>query len=317
MQMRNRLLLALCVLALGCSKIEPLVMDSAWLSRVDDSTPVCFLAIPGAHDAATGTLNQFIVSAFARTQALGIEGLWDAGVRAFDLRPALVGGSLQIYHGAISANISLQDAVDVLLGKLDSESGEFAVVVIRHEDEADSDDPLWEDAMSEYLRSLPPERVLREFSPGLTVGEMRGKILFLSRDYYAPEPVGAYINGWYSGANLERQKSASIGRGSLWVQDLYDPSSTDEKWEAFETLAEEFSSELSGDVWCINHCSAYISEIFGLPNYARNAADINGRAASLGYRLRGIIMMDFAGVDLYNSLNVRGAELIKAIISAN
>lgn len=61
---------------------------AAWMSRLDDDTPLTCVSIPGAHDAATAGVTAW--PQWTRTQELDIEALWNAGVRAFDLRPALV-----------------------------------------------------------------------------------------------------------------------------------------------------------------------------------------------------------------------------------
>ena len=64
-----------------------------WMSRLPDDAYVAALSIPGAHDAATGSgwagLNGPIGNLFAKTQDLSLQALWDAGIRAFDLRPAV------------------------------------------------------------------------------------------------------------------------------------------------------------------------------------------------------------------------------------
>lgn len=300
----------------SCSKYAPVKYDKAWMGSLPDAERVCRLAIPGAHDAATGTLKTPIVRNFAKTQALTMEELWDAGVRAFDLRPAYVGKELMICHDKYSTGTTMAEALGTIAAKLDAQPSECAIVIIRHESEADDDSANWGPALLDCIKALPSERVQTWFDPAMRLGDLRGKILILSRQEYASEPYGAYISGWYSGGELERQKAAAVGDATLWIQDFYDPESTEEKWGYFEALAKDFA-ECEEDVWCINHCSGYRPATFGLPNYEANASGVNLKASENPSLLRGIIMMDFAGTDFYNNHRVHGATLVSKIISAN
>ena len=75
--------------------------------------------------------------------------------------------------------------VKVLSDNLAANPGEFAIILMRFE----NDSPLynkrdvWNSLMSSFLTSsdFPAERRV-DFRPDLTVGELRGKILVLSRD---------------------------------------------------------------------------------------------------------------------------------------
>ena len=302
--------------ALSCNKYEPIYQQSSWMADIHDSTWVCRMSIPGAHDAATGSMDLLIVSNYAKTQALSVEELWDAGVRAFDFRPALVDGKLGIYHDKYSTGTTLSQALNIIIRKLDAQPSDCAVIIIRHESEADGDNDAWGNAMAELLESLPSGRIQHSFRPDLRLGDIRGRLLVLSRQEYAESPVGAYIHGWYSRDSIQRQKSAYIDESPLWIQDYYNPEDIDKKWSCFRNLARDFADN-TADVWCINHCSAYLSEAFGLPNYSANAASVNLRASEDAKLLRGIIMMDFAGTDSYNGKDVYGARLVSAVISAN
>ena len=317
MPKKTTFLIVLLLLIGGCTKYEPVLRDKPWMSELPDDMRVCRMSIPGAHDAATGTMSIPIVQNHAKTQALTIAELWDAGVRAFDLRPALRDGELGIYHSSYYTGTTMGEALGTIASKLDDDPSEFAIILIRHEEEADGDDPSWGKALLSCIKSLPQSRVQDWFDPSMRLGDLRGRMLILSRESYSTQTYGAIISGWYSGTNLARQKSAAIGSGSLWVQDFYDPDSAEEKWSCFQSLAKDFTV-CCDDTWCINHCSGYLSGTFGLPDYEGNASYINLKASQSGSSLlKGIIMMDFAGTDIYGSDEVHGATLVSSIISAN
>lgn len=307
----------------SCEKIslgEKAVDSATWVSAIPDDVTVASLSIPGAHDAATFTMNTPIISSFAKTQAMSISEQLERGVRAFDLRPALVDGKLKICHDKYDTNVSFADAVNAIVGFLDRNPSEFAIVLIRHEVEADNNTNDWNTEFYNYLSSVPDNRIIKTFNPLLKVKDMRGRILFLSRNEYADEPIGGYVHNWYSGTDIERQKSASIEETPLWVQDYYDPEGMDDKLSAVRNLLVDFAANSEPGIWCFNHTSGYTPGIFGAPDYGENASNINSKTAEIIESLSGstgIVMMDFAGASKYKSYNVYGDKLLVSIINHN
>lgn len=288
------------------------------MAGLDDDTPLSCVSIPGAHDAATSTVTSW--PQWTRTQELGLSGLWDAGVRAFDLRVALVDGELGIYHDKYSANITFQEALEALELALDRHPGEFAVVLVRHEQEADGNTPQWGPAFSCLLVSH--NRRLASWREGMTVGDLRGKILILSRNRYEGGPFGGYIEGWSHGTDISEQQSASVvspegEQSTLWVQDYYDPDDSAAKWETVRKMLDATASVTGPRPLVINHASGYLGN---LPNYRKLAKEINPLAAEYIRSNRactGIIMMDFAGVDVSKGVKVSGGELVRAVVENN
>jgi len=90
--------------------------DSAvcWMERLADDTPLTALTIPGAHDAASSSITSWTL--WTRTQEKNVAELWNCGVRAFDLRPALVDGELGIYHDKYSAHVSFPQVMQAPVG---------------------------------------------------------------------------------------------------------------------------------------------------------------------------------------------------------
>jgi len=291
---------------------------AAWMSRLDDNTPLTCVSIPGAHDAATAGVTAW--PQWTQTQDLDIEALWNAGVRAFDLRPALVNGVMGIYHDKYSTHVTLKEALLTLSHALSRHPGEFAIVLIRHEREADGDNPDWGPAFCKMLES-PADRAVA-WRPDLTVGALRGKILVLSRNSYEGGPVGGYVEGWSHSKELPDQQAASIigpdgVNGRLWVQDYYDPDDAATKWDAVQDLLDATVASPSPHPLVINHASGYLG---GLPNYRKLAREINPLAAEHIRQLSapvGIIMTDFAGVDASKGIRVCGRELVHAVIENN
>lgn len=289
-----------------------------WMERLADDTPLTALSIPGAHDAASSSITAW--PSWTRTQDKNVAELWNCGVRAFDLRPALVDGELGICHDKYSAHVSFPQIMRALILALEKHPGECAIIIIRHEEEADGNNPLWEDAMGTYLNSI--QSSLAGYDPSLTLGELRGKILVLSRNEYTGGPVGGYIRGWSHSDRPDSQKSASIldaddNTSPLWVQDYYHPEGMEDKWGAVKGLLDAAASAGDNGPLVINHTSGYLGS---LPDYRGNARNINARAAdyiSSRHAPAGIVMMDFAGESKSKGISVGGKELVEALIENN
>lgn len=289
-----------------------------WMSGLADDTPVTGLSIPGAHDAASATITAY--KRWTRTQELDIAGLWNCGVRAFDLRPAWVDGNMGLYHDKYSAHVGFKTVMDAIILALERHPGEGAVVIIRHEEEADGNAPEWAPGMGAILEGMRSR--LAEWRPDMTLGELRGKILVLSRKEYAGGPIGGYLQGWTSGDDASAQRNARVVDGAggahpFWVQDYYNPDGADDKWAEVREMLDAAAAADEPRPLVINHVSGYLGK---LPNYRGNARNVNARTAeylkSLGGPA-GIVMMDFAGVDRSGGTEVNGRALVAAIIGNN
>ncbi|MCI6757401.1 MAG: hypothetical protein MR575_00560, partial [Bacteroides sp.] len=184
---------ALALAAVSCEKtLDEQVIDIApetraltkasgnnWITALPDNAYASQLSIPGTHDAATGDGTTF---SLGKTQSLTLQEQWNMGIRVFDLRPGYKKvrkglfkyvNELHIYHGIVETRTSFKEAVKVLSDNLAANPGEFAIILMRFE----NDSPLynkrdvWNSLMSSFLTSsdFPAERRI-DFRPDLTVG---------------------------------------------------------------------------------------------------------------------------------------------------
>jgi len=315
-----------------------------WMSRLPDNTYVSVLSIPGAHDSATGSgWGEGMESwgdAFARTQDLSLDTLWSIGIRAFDLRPCVYEEYMNINHGIVPTNVHFEDALRQLRDSLVANPTEFVIIHLLHEADGDQVENAYNERLLAVLNADDLKDYFVSFKRDLTVAEMRGKILLLSRDNYATTPIGGFFMNWTGEANWGKQTRARIvGPGnalaSLYVQDYSDThgeNGIETKIAAIERLL-EFSTtyEVKKAVnarWFFNFASAYskVEDLFGYEvstseGYRDNA--VHTHAAILDFLqthapgTTGIILMDYAGVDVSEGYEVRGKELVNAIIENN
>lgn len=318
--------ITIAAMLLGCSITTSAEVNN-WMSVLPSETPVRKLSIPGAHDAGTGngftSDSQFLASIAGVTQKLTIEEQWDAGVRAFDLRPAYKSdGTLQIYHGVLETNLSFREAVETLRAKLADNPGEFAVIIMRHEDDSDSNAAGWAPAVAAVFDEF--DSTIATFSPAMTVGDARGKIIVLTRDKFTSSKSGE-ISGWSHSENFSNQQNGIISRGrnkaKLYTQDFYECGTTDRKIKALTAMLDYSIENTDGTVWVINHTSGYTGSMGTNAAIKELAAASNPATtdylATHGAGRTGIVLMDFAGVDEEGGTAVGGKKLLDAIIAQN
>ena len=309
-----------------------------WMAGIDDTRTVASLSIPGAHDAATGE-GLIMTPGLGKTQELTLAELWDCGVRAFDLRPAVKDGELHIYHGPIRTRVSFSEALNIICDKLKENPDEFSIVLLREESDSENgtERAQWPTTIGKIINSLGERAAI--FTPAMSVGDARGKIIFISRSNYTGCNRGALATGWnhsQQGSLNGRITSYTDGATArLQVQDYYAPTSK-EKQQIKEKAVLHFLDLAAGtanDVWTINFVSGYCNRWLGVTpfattsGYKRNAEDIHlvfVDTLSAKPQPTGIVMMDFAGCDSvrggiwhWGTFETMGAELVKKIIRQN
>lgn len=330
--MNRNILAAMGLVTVSCVGVHATDSYNDWMRRLDDRAYLHQVSIPGSHDAGTG--NGTALDAFARTQDLTIEEQFDAGIRAFDLRPSVKDGTLQIYHGSIRTNVSFDEALSTLCSRLDANPTEFAIVIMRHEDDHESDfeKQHWNTLVRQTLNDNRYAGRFVEFREDRTVGEIRGKILILSRDRYTDKPIGGFIDSWTHSADISDQSRPTIiGANTtrptqLYVQDFYEvKDDMDLKLSSILTLLDLSTTfnRTESHTWVINHTSGYCNTGIASRNaYRANAASTN--SAVVDYLSEephagptGMVMMDFAGVDSSGDYEVNGRKLIDAVVENN
>ena len=336
----NTILLALILFIPTIGKAQT---GHNWMRQLPDTTLVASLSIPGAHDAATGEGMKGLPG-FGKTQRLSLLELWEEGVRAFDLRPAINDSVLHIYHGTIPTNASFEATLSLLSEQLERNPDDFAILLIREESDGESPEEheLWAPAMKKVIDRLGDK--VATFHPHLRVKDVRGKFIILTR---TPIP-GATQCGTIKNWNHSSQGSTNatiIGNDDyqpvrLQVQDYYAPTSTQKRQAKMEGIERflKLANEAPADVWTLNFTSGYASTWLGFTpfattaGYKRNASTMNQFAyealtsANEGADIRkcGIVLIDFAGVDStggsllhWSAYSVSGKQLVNTIIRLN
>lgn len=317
-----------------------------WMGRLPDNLYVAQVSLPGAHDAATGcgfadTWTD-VGERWARTQDIDLAAQWAIGIRAFDLRPQVNGDHLQTNHGIVPTALRFDEALRLLCDSLKANPTEFVVVHLLYADGFNDDKNEYRALLLDLLQSAEFKDYFINFRRDLTVGQMRGKILLMSRDPYDTRPIGAFLNNWCGYLDWQRQ-TAGIAQGQgtgpmaqapLYMQDLSDthePGQVEAKVEAIRQML-DFSTTHEANsaynlIWVYNFASGYsvmdslmFNQIALSDGYRDNATYTN--AAFIDYLKEhngptGIVLADFVGVDQSGNYATRGQELVDSLIANN
>lgn len=188
---------------------------ASWMSYLPDDALLSALSVPGTHDAATSTLNLW-----SKCQSLSLGAQLSTGVRCFDLRPTGT-DDLMIYHGT-STGVTFDEAIAAMDRYLAACPSEGCIVQMQRQGDA-GNDATFRSRMGDYLNSSSAYRDrFVDFRPDLTLGELRGKILVLTRSDYDGALVGGKIASWQDDVT---DQISSIVNGSasakLFIQDKY------------------------------------------------------------------------------------------------
>ena len=318
----------------------PILAQNDWMQQIDDSQLVTALSLPGTHDAATAEgwvgLGELLGELGAKAQDLTIAEQWAVGVRVFDIRPQKDGNVLRCMHGIAGTKLMVGDFFAKMRDLLAASPTEFAIVTTKIDtSEGEPEVAEWAPLFSSLIQSDSLRQCFVEFSPTLTVGDVRGKILLLSRNKYADVPLGGYITGWSSDKDFANQQGGTItgADGSncpLWTQDYYQPNEDREGKDNVIRLM--LDAAMNRDLttqqpaWVMNY-TAGNTKTFLSDGYRDNA--VYAHQVVLDYLKdethtgsTGIVFMDFAGVDKsigtsQDIYEVKGLQLVQALIAQN
>lgn len=249
-----------------------------WMSHLPDNALVCQLSIPGAHDAATGEgwgglAGTFAGPANSTAQDVKMSVMYDAGVRAFDIRPSWESNTLYNSHGATRTNKKVEDTLDDMIAFLNAHPTEFFVFHIYK-------GGTWRaDKFAELLNKPKYAGRISDFRNTLTVGEMRGKLLFLSRHDHEGTPwPGGYLRNWnewgytdYRGCFINAggrdDYGYNTGAAPLHVQDFSGPVNAGDVEREVDAMLRllDFTTHHtvalpSQAIWTFNFASGYSKE---------------------------------------------------------
>lgn len=163
-----------------------------WLTHMNDDVLLSQLSIPGSGNSYSYVYSGSDVDNF-KAQTLDIEGQWNLGVRVFEVttgRKADTGASSFGQEGLIISNNldpltnTVEQAVSEVYRMLTANPEEFAMMIITYQpgDGARNGDQFMAEFIDWYDKlNIHTSGHTALFRPGLSIGDVRGKMMFILR----------------------------------------------------------------------------------------------------------------------------------------
>ena len=174
---------------------------------------------------------------------------------------------------------------------------------------ATTDKNAWGSRFAELINDAEFKGLFAGFNPRLTVGEMRGKVLLLSRYKYSGSIVGGLCQDWSNDKTFDKQTKGTIMAADgtttpLWTQDYYSiGKDLTGKDEAIRRMLDETAKRdltASSPAWVFNYTAGYMGAARS-DRYRENAERTNRLMVDylknpMHNAATGIIYMDYAGI---------------------
>ncbi|SHL13081.1 hypothetical protein [Xylanibacter ruminicola] len=262
-----------------------------WLSMVKDETKVCKLSIPGTHDTMTGMgfyqpVLKFIFNMTAISQVSTLGEQMASGLRFFDIRPVVSTDTiakkkiLRLTHGISELDITFEWTIDQLQSYLKAHPTEFFIVKLQFDNGFEDQKDLYTLLSNVLHMSKYQGLFVENWRPDITVAEMRGKILWLSR--FDLRPFNAVFHypivycDWPDEdpdideeLNPEAQRNCAMYSmedetvmAKLYKQDYYKTTTEKRMKNKQKTVIDMMHTAREAtasdeNIWIVNHCSAY------------------------------------------------------------
>ena len=262
-----------------------------WLDMVRDEVKVCKLSIPGTHDTMTGMGFyqpglKFVFNMTAISQLSDLEEQMNSGLRFFDIRPVVSTDTiakkkiLRLTHGISELDVSFEQTIDWLQAYLKAHPSEFFIAKMQFDNGFEDQKDLYS-LLSDVLHMSKYQGLFVEnWRPDITVGEMRGKILWLSRyDLRLLHEVYDYpivYCDWPDEDPDIKEDLDPVAQRSCTMYNMDDPAITATlyKQDYYKTTTEKRmknkqktvidmmhsareANATDENIWIVNHCSAY------------------------------------------------------------
>ena len=262
-----------------------------WMDMLKDGTKVCKLSIPGTHDTMTGMGFyqpglKYVFDMTAISHVSTLEEQLNCGIRFFDIRPVVSTDTiakkkiLRLTHGISELNVTLEQTIDWLQAYLKAHPSEFFICKLQFDNGFEDQKDLF--YLLDQVLDLPKYKGLffENWRPDITVGEMRGKILWLSR--YDLRPLHVIYDfpivycDWpdedpdvKEDLDPEAQRNCAMYnmndesiKAKLYKQDYYKTTTAKRMQNKIKTVIDMMHSAREANatdenIWIVNHCSAY------------------------------------------------------------
>lgn len=273
-----------------------------WMQDIEDNRLVCKMSIPGTHD--TGAYSG---SFGIKTQDKNIEQQLNSGIRFFDIRLVHDNGVLKLCHASHTFNTTfVGDVLKTTVEFLKEHPSETVIMTIKRDDDKDHDGGTkYRFALTKALegdKALTPYMV-KSFRPDFTLGDLRGKMLIISRDGWIMTPSGQ-VTKWPDNASFTsniKSTDERIRTTTIHVEDHYKSWGSEKvNYVAQNVRKAQAAFSSSQNDWFITFTSTAGGAFFGLGIPQNTTREIDPHVNNIlrgneNFRTSGILVFNFAG----------------------
>lgn len=287
--MKRALMLLLAITASAGAADLP---AAAWMGRLDPSTKISRLTIPGTHNSAARFEP---LAGTAKCQESTLTAQLEMGVRFLDLRCRHTGDRFSLYHGSVDQRLGFDAAIAEITGFLAAHPTECVLVSIKEEHTASGNSRSFAQTFDDYAAKTPAQWWLAGHLP--TIAEARGRMVLIRR-FAAAGKTGIDATHWPDNTSFEN--------AMMVVQDCYQVADPAVKWKRVEDALAAAARGADEDRLRLDFASGYRPGMLGIPNIGAVAGSVNPRLnawfASAAAGTYGCVIMDFARPPLCASI---------------
>lgn len=269
-----------------------------WMQDIEDNRLVCKMSIPGTHDTGAYTGNGWV-----KTQDKNIEQQLNSGIRFFDIRLVHQNGVLKLCHGSYIFDVNfVGDVLKTTAEFLKEHPSETVIMTIKRDHDLDKGDATkYRMALTKALegdRTLTSYMV-KSFRPDFTLGDLRGKMLIISRDGWITTPSGK-VTSWPDNASFSSSIESTNGSSTtIHVEDHYKSRASDKvSYVAQNVRKAQATFNTPKNDWFITFTSSTGAIGWAQPQTTTNQIDRDVNNILRGnenFRTSGILVFNFAG----------------------
>lgn len=292
---RKTLFIVLCLMGFMATVSSQTLNRSVWMKGLSDEIPICRLTIPATHDSGA-----LLGGEELQTQDITIREQLESGVRGFDIRlQACENGKLGVYHSVQFQDIYWEtDVLPTFIDFLKENPSEMLFVSLKKEGgDAEAYSRLATASLND--QSLAPY-VMTDFRDDLTLGDCRGKILFMHRDRILKEYPGAQCYGWDDNTTCWVTLKDKKGNKTLVsVEDEYGyPNGKKATYKGritWKNMKDAMKNAGKGNRWYISFASATARPVAGPADFSNVVNPVLAKQTQGLKQACGIVLVDFAG----------------------
>ncbi|HDR3490505.1 phosphatidylinositol-specific phospholipase C [Bacillus wiedmannii] len=218
--------------------------NPSWMSKVEDSTKLSKISIPGTHGTMALHGASFLDENLTRNQTMSLPQQLNSGIRYVDMRVKRVKDSFAMYHGIVNQKAMFEDVLKEAIQFLKDHPTETILMRLKEETTPESGSLSFEEILkkykdlnSSYFWDSSPVPTSKRNNP--TLGDIRGQIVILQ--------------------NFTASQQYGINYDSLNIQDTFEiengPDGMYEKWNAVKTHLQNTNNNFNNDKIYLNHFS--------------------------------------------------------------